>query len=103
MGCLIVDNQAIGGAAGPDGNGGDGLGGGLFAASGASVTLQSTLVVANEADGGAAGDTGQAGLGQGGGVYVADGATVYADALTVISGNTASTSDDDVFGVIVDI
>jgi hypothetical protein len=36
-------------------------------------------------------------------VYVAAGATVSADALTVITGNHASTSDDDVFGVIVDI
>jgi hypothetical protein len=67
------------------------------------VTLQSVVVVGNQAEGGAAGTSGQAGQGQGGGVYVADGATVYADALTVITGNHAGTSDDDVFGVITDI
>jgi hypothetical protein len=37
----------------------------------------------------------------GGGVYVQAGATVYADALTDIIGNHASTSDDDVFGIVI--
>ena len=55
----------------------------------------------NKADGGAAGSGGADGQGVGGGVYVADGATVYADALTEIIDNHASTSDDDVFGVII--
>jgi hypothetical protein len=59
------------------------------------------MVTGNQADGGAADSGGQDGQGVGGGVYVQSGATVYADALTVISGNHASTSDDDVFGVII--
>ena len=100
---LLACNQAVGGSGGPDANGGNGLGGGLYAASGGTVTLTNVMVTGNQADGGAAGSGGQDGQGVGGGVYVADGATVYADALTEIIDNQASTSDDDVFGVIIDI
>jgi hypothetical protein len=39
--------------------------------------------------------------GQGVGLYVADGATVSTDALTLIGWNDASTSDDDVFGMLL--
>jgi hypothetical protein len=56
------------------------------------------VVAANQADGGAAGDGGTPGPGQGGGVYVYPGDIVCADLATVILGNHASTSDDDVFG-----
>ena len=42
-----------------------------------------------------------AGLGEGGGLYLADGGIVYIDMFTsaYISGNTASTSDNDIFGI----
>jgi hypothetical protein len=76
---------------------GTGQGGGLYALSGSTVTLTNVMVTGNKADGGAAGSDGQ---GVGGGVYVQSRATVYADALTVITGNHASTSDDDVFGIL---
>jgi hypothetical protein len=62
------------------------------------LTLQRDLVVFNRADGGAAGAGGSAGLGQGGGVYVSAGAMACADLATVILGNHASGSEDDVFG-----
>jgi hypothetical protein len=38
------------------------------------------------------------GNGQGGGVYIATGADACIDLATIITGNHASTSDDDVFG-----
>jgi hypothetical protein len=38
-----------------------------------------------------------------GGVDVADGATVSVDALTLIGWNDASTSDDDVFGMLLNL
>jgi hypothetical protein len=97
---MIAGNQAIGGTGGCGGNGGNGKGGSLYVLSGSTITLTSVQVRGNQATGGAAG---QAGQGAGGGVYVQSGATVFADALTIISGNHASTSDDDVFGVIMDI
>ena len=55
----------------------------------------------NRADGGAAGDGGTAGLGQGGGLYLAPGGVASADPLTAILFNDASTSDHDVFGVLI--
>ena len=55
----------------------------------------------NRAVGGAAGDGGTAGLGQGGGLYLSPGGVASADPLTAILFNYASTSDDDVFGVLL--
>ncbi len=49
---------------------------------------------------GLSGKGGSAGQGVGGGVYVAPGGTASADARTVIFGNYASTSDDDIFGTL---
>jgi hypothetical protein len=101
---LIALNQAIGGA-GDGGNGGDGLGGGIFngaptAFGTPSLTLERSLVALNGADGGAADDGGSAGLGVGGGLYLAPGGIASADVVTVIFANHASTSDDDVFGTL---
>jgi hypothetical protein len=79
--------------------GGNGLGGGLYAAGGTTITFQISQVVANGADGGAG--AGGNGIGQGGGVYLAADATVTADTLTIMVGNHASTSDDDVFGDLI--
>lgn len=99
---LIALNQAIGGVGG---NGGNGQGGGIFNGGSSpvgtpSVTLQRTRVLRNQADGGAAGDGGSAGLGVGGGLYLAPGGVANADFVTVIVGNDASTSNDDVFGLL---
>jgi hypothetical protein len=102
---LIALNRALGGAGGPAGSGGNGLGGGIFNGGPSpvgtpSLTLQRSLVVFNQADGGVAGEGGSAGLGQGGGLYIAPGGLASADAWTLIFANDASTSDDDVFGVL---
>ena len=102
---LIALNQAIGGAS-HGGNGGNGLGGGIFNGvpnpfGTPSLTLRRSLVVFNRAAGGAAGDGGTAGLGQGGGLYLAPGGVAIADSLTTIFFNDASTSDHDVFGVLI--
>ncbi len=55
-------------------------------------------MVFNRAVGGAS-DGGTAGLGQGGGLYLSPGGVASAD-LTAIFLNDASTSDDDVFGIL---
>ena len=54
----------------------------------------------NRAVGGAS-NGGTAGLGQGGGLYLSPGGVASADPLTAILFNYASTSDDDVFGILV--
>ena len=73
---MIALNQAIGGA-GQAGNGGNGLGGGIFNGvpnpfGTPTLTLRRSLVVFNQAVGGAS-DGGTAGLGQGGGLYLSPG------------------------------
>ena len=104
---LIALNRAIGGAAAPGGNGGNGQGGGLFnggvtPVGTPSLMLQRSLVALNRADGGLAGEGGSDGLGQGGGIYLTPGGIACAGPLTTILANHASTSDDDVFGTLVD-
>jgi hypothetical protein len=101
---VIALNRAIGGA-GVIGNGGNGHGGGILNGGPSpvgtpSLTLLDSFVVVNRADGGAAGDGGSAGLGVGGGLYLAPGGLASAD-LAVIFANHASTSDDDVFGILM--
>ena len=66
-----------------------------------SLTLRRSLVAFNRAAGGAGSNGGTAGLGQGGGLYLAPGGVAIADTLTTIFFNDASTSDRDVFGVLV--
>jgi hypothetical protein len=65
-----------------------------------TLTVTGSTVTKNSASGGAAGAGGSAGLGEGGGLYLASGGTVCLDSYTVkhIFKNTASTSDNDVFG-----
>jgi hypothetical protein len=99
----LLFNQAIGGA-GFSGNGGNALGGGIF--NGApnpfgtpTLTLLDSLVALNRADGGAS-TGGSAGTGTGGGLYLAPGGVATADG-TVIFANHATTSADDVFGILV--
>ena len=97
--CQIIANLAQGGTADSSAVGGDGLGGGLFAAHG-TLVLEAALVSGNQARGGfgSAGET--SGDGLGGGVYVDPGASATANAETLIAGNHASKDKDDVFGTI---
>src|SRR5262249_55396270 len=95
----VSANQATGGAGGAGGNGGNGLGGGLFNGAGSpTATISNTNITANQASGGAAGAGGGAGQGIGGGIYSTG--TVYVHKI-VVQGNKASTSDDDVFGILI--
>ena len=89
--------------------GGNGFGAGVFNGNPVPVagtpilTLKGTDITGNEAAGGAAGAGGTGGLGQGGGLYNQTGAEAFADSETTMTGNHASTSDDDVFGVVTPI
>ena len=101
---LIALNQAVGGA-GDGGDGGNGQGGGIFNGGAipirpARLTLEGSLIALNQADGGVS-DGGSGGLGQGGGLYLVPGGLASADAWTRVFANDASTSDDDVFGILV--
>ncbi len=58
--------------------------------------LEYVDITGNQATGGTAGEGGQNGQGIGGGVYINGG--LVSARHTNISGNHASTSDDDVFG-----
>ncbi len=99
-----VPINAVGGAGDTDGDGGDGLGGGIYNDGStdfgvSSLTITGSTITHNDADGGAGGASGSAGQGIGGGLYLADGGIVCIDTATVIKKNHASTSSDDTFGV----
>jgi hypothetical protein len=96
--CTFTNNQPAGGGGGADGNGGNGIGGGLYNDGQSSLTVRGSNLTANEASGGAAGTGGNTGQGRGGGLYLASGGVVCIDVLTSIFANTASTSNADVFG-----
>jgi hypothetical protein len=89
----------------PGGDGGNGLGGGLYAAAG-TVTLTNTTVDQNSAQGGRGGNgasgrpSGSPGLGKGGGLYIDPAALVSLDAFTQshVSRNQASTAYADIDG-----
>jgi hypothetical protein len=84
----------------PGGNGGDGLGGGMFVEAGA-VMLHHTTVDYNSAVGGKGGSGSPNGLGEGGGLYMwSTAAVVHLDAFTLTNtiNNTASTSNNNIFG-----
>lgn len=83
----------------PPGNGGAGLGGGIYAAGG-TVAVRTSSVSTNSALGGASGkgSGGAAGIGAGGGVYLAPLASVTIDSFTQFKRNKASTSDPNVYG-----
>jgi hypothetical protein len=91
-GSTLEKNLALGG---DGGIGGNGLGGGIFVESDASVSLTSSIVTQNHANGGSGTGGGGDGQGVGGGVYSLG---VFAfDPTTVIKKNHASTSNDDLF------
>jgi hypothetical protein len=82
------------------GNGGNGLGGGMFVASG-TVTLLNTSMSANTATGGlSGGQQASGGLGEGGGLYIDAVASVCLDAFTQahVTNNTTSTSYPNIDG-----
>jgi hypothetical protein len=97
--CTVDHNQAIGGNGGFGGNGEDGQGGGIFVDATSSLTLEGVTVEHNRAVGGE-GDEGSDGQGNGGGLYITPGGVACADALTAIFANHATTSNDDVFGIL---
>jgi hypothetical protein len=87
------------------GSGGGALGGGIFVGAG-TLQLLGTTITQNAATGGPGGTSpqnlpdGANGSGQGGGIYIYPGASVSLDSFTQAhtTGNTASTSDNDIFG-----
>jgi hypothetical protein len=91
----IGGNVAVGGTSGAGGTGGNGQGGGVYVANGASACFAHARIVANIALGGSGSTSGQ---GVGGGLYIVAGANV-GGIDTVIAGDHASTSNDDIFGV----
>jgi hypothetical protein len=97
--CQLIGNMAQGGTAGSSAVGGDGLGGGLFAGGG-TVVLKGVLVSGNQAQGGVDSQGNTTGQGLGGGLYVDPSANVTADVETLIAGNQASKSNNDVWGSI---
>jgi hypothetical protein len=78
------------------GPGGDGFGGGLYAGGG-TISLSNDTVDFNTASGGSGNVNGQ---GEGGGLYIHTGVKVSLDAFTLanVINNTASTSNNDIFG-----
>jgi hypothetical protein len=100
---LIVDgliasgNLAQGGAGGAGGTGGEGLGGGIFVGAGDKADIGHVLITANQAVGGAAGAGGST-AGRGGGLYIDPSAKVCLSTDSIVVGNHASTSNDDIFG-----
>jgi hypothetical protein len=97
----VAHNRAIGGTGGAGDSGGDGQGGGIFQDALSTLTLLGATVGHNLALGGAAGIGGSDGEGEGGGLYLAPGGVATADLLTAIFANHASTSDDDVSGILL--
>jgi hypothetical protein len=97
--CQIIGNVAQGGTEDSSAAGGDGLGGGIFVGSG-TATLQEELVSGNQAQGGVDSQQNTTGNGLGGGVYVDSSATATADVQTLIAGNQASKSNNDVWGTL---
>jgi hypothetical protein len=100
-GCTFSANQAVGGAGGSGADGGNGFGGGVYNDGLSTITMLTSTITGNQAIGGSAGSGGSAGQGMGGGAYFAPGGTACLDLFTIpnITGNTASTSDNDIFGV----
>jgi hypothetical protein len=93
----VYHNKAIGGAGRHGGNGGAGLGGGLYNDASSTLTLTRATADHNFAIGGSSGCGGSEGDGIGGGVYADPLGTFTYDAFTVIKKNHASTSNVNIF------
>ena len=76
------------------------FGGGVYAGAGSTLTARRTQIKHNRAEGGPGGPTGAAGQGVGGGAYNLG--TFFLDDDSAVENNDASTSDDDVFGELID-
>ncbi len=85
--------RRTGGEGRAGGKGGDGLGGGLFNATGATLTVATSTITHNRARGGKGKHGGSDGQGIGGGVYDLG---IFSYPGTVIRKNHASTSNDDI-------
>jgi hypothetical protein len=102
---LAQGGSGSGGAKGQKGGaGGDGLGGAIYASFG-TVTLRQTTITQNTVQGGKGGNNQGSqkapdGVGRGGGLYINAGVLVGLDSFTQAhtTSNTASTSDNDIFG-----
>jgi uncharacterized spore protein YtfJ len=70
---------------------------------GGTGMLEAGLVSSNQSMGGTDSQQKTTGNGLGGGVYVDPSATVSADAATLITGNQASKSNNDVWGTITTV
>jgi hypothetical protein len=88
----LIANVAQGGAGG---TGGNGLGGGAYNDTFTTLTVTYSTVTLNDADGRQGKHGGTDGEGIGGGVYNLG--TFTFDVFTVIKGNHASTSNDNIF------
>src|SRR5262249_14171162 len=107
-GSTLPGNQVRAGAGGAGGNGGSGRGGGLFNDGPSThpsnpcaptiLVVSGSTVTGNEAVGGAAGESGEESAGIGGGQYLPPEGEACVDLVTLIFGNRASTSNDDIFG-----
>jgi hypothetical protein len=93
-GSLMVSNLAQGGAGGIGASGGNGFGGGAFVGMSTTLNVAQSFIAGNDANGGRGSGGGKSGLGEGGGVYTIG--TFGDDSSTVITGNRASTSGNNV-------
>ena len=93
-------NLAQGGASGSRAIGGSGEGGGIFVGAAGSASLDQTDILLDLAQGGLGYDGGANGEGTGGGLYVTTGGTVTLKKSTVAF-NFASTSNNDIYGVVI--
>jgi hypothetical protein len=92
----LSHNEALGGNGTGGGNGGNGSGGGIYVDAGNTLIVSASYVTENMAGAGSGAGGATDGQGVGGGVYNLG--TFLFDPATVITGNHASTSNDDGFG-----
>jgi hypothetical protein len=95
VGTALVANGAVGGTS-FGGPGGNGFGGGAFNDTTSTLALSTSLVTRNQALGGSGGSGGSPGTGVGGGAYNLG--RLALDAVSLVIGNFASTSNNDIFG-----
>lgn len=96
-GTMLSANEAIGGDS--TGLGGDGPNGGLFTDAAATLTVTDGAIIGNRADGGSGAPGSSDGTGPGGGLYIVPSGIACIDPATVIGEDTASTKDNEVFGL----